>query len=139
MAKSSSKSATKKSSAKGTVTFYGKTEDGNKHVVGIGNLRVVLVPEGNAWFAQGLEIDYAAQGKTVEEAKANFEKGLTKTIDQHLKMFGTLDKVLKSAPPEVWSEYLYEPLGLQKFYSQVSTHPISQLPFFNQIEYMKAA
>jgi hypothetical protein len=40
-----------------TTAFHGMTEDA--HVVGVGNLRVVIIPDGDGWFAQGL----AARGR----------------------------------------------------------------------------
>ena len=46
---------------------------GNIHLVGIGNLKVVVIQDGDFWFAQGLEIDYASEGKNFEEVKTAFE------------------------------------------------------------------
>jgi hypothetical protein len=97
-------------------------KDGETHLVGIGNLRVIVCKDGDVWFAQGLEIDYAANGRTLKEVKHNFEEGLAKTIDLHVKVHDKLDQFLNAAPPPVWKELwqldkkrLYE-------YSQVSQH-----------------
>ena len=49
---------------------------GDTHVVGIGNLRVAIETDGKFWTAQGLEIDYIAQGDDLEDAKKQFEDGL---------------------------------------------------------------
>jgi len=66
-------------------------------------LKVVMCEDDGFWFAQGLEIDYAAYGKTVKDAKYYFEEGLVATINEHLNMFGNLDNFLKPAPKEEWN------------------------------------
>lgn len=102
-----------------TTAVHGKA--GSNHVVGIGNMRVVIQQEGkHLWFAQGLEIDYAADGTTLEEVKVNFESGLCATIDLHIKAYGSIEKLLKVAPPSAWVELLEE--GKRMRYSQVSFH-----------------
>jgi hypothetical protein len=93
-------------------------------VVGIGNLRVIVVKRDNLWFARGLDINYAAQGVTLQEVKRNFERGLEKAIDLHLKEFGNIDRLLSPTPPDAWRKLVYSP-SLQFDYSQVSTHRLS--------------
>ena len=116
-------------------------KDGDVHLVGIGNLRVVLVQDGNAWFAQGLDIDYAAEGATLESVKNAFETGFCCTIHEHLRVYGKIDKFLKPAPVEVWKEMLYDQLANLSRFSQVSVHTIAAnvvtyLPF-NGIQYIQ--
>jgi hypothetical protein len=96
--------------------------DGETHLVGIGNLRVLVCKDGGAWFAQGLEIDYAANGRTLKEVKHNFEEGLAKTIDLHIKVYDNLDKFLDAAPRSAWKD-LWQ-LNKKRIYdySQVSQH-----------------
>lgn len=124
--------------------LHGHNESGSEHVVGLLNLRVVIVPDGKLWFAQGLDIDYAAQGTSIEDAKKQFEDGFVATVHEHLKVFGTIDKLLSVAPNEVWQEMLYAPKAKHQLYSQVSTHSIAKegeleaLPF-KGIEYLVAA
>jgi len=106
---------------------------GKHHVVGIGNLRVFILPDGPFWYAQGLEIDYAAQGDSIEDAKMNFQVGLEATIDLHLKINGNIENLLEPAPPEVLKEAVRELDSLQ-LYWQVSAHEIGRqsqlaLPF----------
>lgn len=79
--------------------------NGDQHIVGIKALKVLLSNDCGMWFAQGLEIDYASAGETIEEAKVNFESGLKKTVTEHLKLHGSIDNLLKIAPQEVWDEY----------------------------------
>lgn len=125
----------KKTSAKAetpTTAFHvqGESLSGSHHIVGIGDLRVVIVPDGSFWFAQGLEIDYAVQGSSEDEVKKNFEYGLEATVEAHLKMHGTIEGLLNVAPPEVWKEFLGDPSGKKKVYSQITSHLLqSKLPF----------
>jgi len=65
------------------------------------NAHVVIVKMRDYWFAQGLDIDYAVQGGSIEEVKERFQAGLIETVRAHLNRFGTLEHFLKPAPPEV--------------------------------------
>lgn len=133
-------STEKKKTQKQTMAFTasGPVKGGTVHLVGIGNLRVVIVKDDKHFFAQGLEIDYAEQGDSVEDVKKNFENGLRATIDQHLKINGTIKKLLRVAPPEVWADVLGDPSADRNFYSQVSVHKmIEKLPF-EGIQYLIA-
>ncbi len=94
--------------------------DGETHIVGIGNLRVIICPDESGWFAQGLEIDYAAGGKTIPQVKENFEKGLKGTIGLHIQMYGNIEKFLTPAPPQIWKEFYWS--GKQYRFTQVSLH-----------------
>jgi uridine kinase len=61
-------------------------------------LRVLVIPDGDAWYGQGVEIDYAAQGRDHQELLKNFTEGLTATIKQNVKNFGDFaDRPLASA------------------------------------------
>ena len=53
------------------IAIHAQDDDGNNHIVGLGNLRVAIVQDGKFWFAQGLDLDYGAQGNTADEAKTN--------------------------------------------------------------------
>lgn len=90
------------------------------HCVGIGRLQVVISRDGKGWFAQGLEIDYAASGPTLSKVKKNFEKGLKGTIHLHLKLYETIDKLLSPAPKRVWKEVYWT--DKQYTFTQVSFH-----------------
>jgi hypothetical protein len=81
------------------------TSEGETHAAFVKALHVFLCKDTGGWFAQGLEIDYAASGADLEEAKQNFATGLALTINEHLKMHGNLNKILVDASPEVLSEY----------------------------------
>jgi len=114
-----------------TTAIHRTAEDGTTHMVGIGNLRVVIIPDGDAWFAQGLEIDYAVQGSSVEDSKKQFEDGLAATIQEHLRIYGTIEKLLEVAPTEVWKSVLLSPSAKLSGFSQVSVHEVirNALPF----------
>ncbi|HEY5328832.1 MAG TPA: hypothetical protein VIJ79_03025 [Acidobacteriaceae bacterium] len=109
-----------KSTKSGAAAIHG--HDGSDHIVGIGNLRVIICQDGEQWFAQGLEIDYAADGASFEAVKENFESGLRGTIDLHLKAYGNLDNLLKIAPQSAWTELLKDGTGMK--YTQVSLHTV---------------
>jgi hypothetical protein len=95
--------------------------DGETHVVGLGNVKVIVCQdEEGTWLAQGLEIDYLATGDSSEQAKKNFEVGLRGTIDLHIKIHHSIDHLLNIAPQSVWDEL--KGMGTRYRYSQVSFH-----------------
>ena len=110
------------------------SESGDEHFVAIGNLRVMLFNDDGSWFAQGLEIDYAAQGDTLEEVQERFQEGLGATVDLHLRMNGSILSVLRAAPPEVWAEF-YTQRPTTKRFSQVSLHlPFAGIEYYSESE-----
>ena len=54
---------------KDVTAFHAK--EGDLHFFGA-HMKVLMVSDDGSWFAQGLDIDFAAQGATLEEAKKNF-------------------------------------------------------------------
>ena len=72
------------------------------------NIRVIIIPDGPSFFAQGVEVDCAAQGDTIEEVKNNFEDGLSATVYQHLKVYGHIEKLLVPTPVEAFKEIIPE-------------------------------
>lgn len=120
-----------------------QVSEGEDHVVGIGNLRVLITRDGAAWSAQGLEIDYTAQGDSVEEAKERFANGLRATVREHLRIVGTIEPLLQVAPSEFWREFFdLAPKDERKRLAQISVHRIEtddtldSLPW-NKIEYLE--
>lgn len=103
--------------------FHGQTSEG-EDLVGVENLRVVIVRDGDYWFAQGLEIDYAAQGKNVADVKRRFQDGMCATIHEHLRMYGNIEQFLRPAPREVWKELFYDATASLSKHSQVSCHSV---------------
>jgi hypothetical protein len=106
-----------------TTVFHAEHHDGIHHIVGIGNIRVLLIPEGSGWFAQGLEIDYAVQGDSLEGVKKEFEDGLTATVLEHLKIHDDISIMLKPAPNEFW-DLANDPQVQLRRYSQVTHHHV---------------
>lgn len=88
---------------------------GDTHVVILKDIRVFLVPDGSGWYAQALDLDYAAGGNSIEEAKEKFQIGLAETVREHLKYFGSIKKFLVPAPPDDWKEYLDAPESLNLY------------------------
>ena len=111
----------KSAKAKPTQAMAMHEIDGDNHIVGVGNLRVIVCQdEDKTWLAQGLEIDYLATGDSAEEAKTNFEIGFKATINLHIKIHRTIEHLLKVAPQNIWKSLKGE--GTQYRYSQVSFH-----------------
>ncbi|MBK1716891.1 hypothetical protein [Thiocystis violacea] len=98
--------------------------DEDRHVVEIGNLRVLVTEQAGEWFAQGIEIDYAASGWSLEEAQRHFERGLSATVDLHLRQFDSIERLLKFAPESVWSQ-LKAPQAFD--FSLMTVHDLSTL------------
>lgn len=113
------KKSKKKAKAKQAVAVH--ETDGQNHIVGVGNLRVIVCQDQDStWLAQGLEIDYLATGDSAEQAKTNFEIGFEATINLHINIHRTINHFLKVAPQNVWDEL--KGMGTQYRYSQVSFH-----------------
>lgn len=72
----------------------------------IEGLRVIVWQTIDGWMAQGLEIDYAAGGTSVEDVMDRFVDGLAMTLHLNQKNYGTIEKVLKPAPVEYWQKFL---------------------------------
>ena len=113
-------------------------------------LHVMLLPDGHGWFAQGLEIDYAACGGTFDEAKNNFIKGLGLTVCENLVMYGHIEKVLTPAPKEAWNEFYNTPadgikrhtLSLKASFEELHTQKeqvdvVQKAIPFNAIQFLK--
>jgi len=124
---------------KSAMAIHAAHKDGEHHVVGIGNLRVIIIPDGKVFFAQGLEIDYAAQGDSVPDARKQFEEGLEATIQEHLRVHGNIDSLLKVAPNEAWN-MLHKSEARPQRYSQVTAHHvIKEATSFEGIDYLLAS
>lgn len=86
----------------------GKMQGGKRReklTSGLLGLRVVVMPDEDAFFAQGFDVDYFASGQTREEAEKNFEDGLSKLVELHLDKFGTVERLRKPAPNDVTQAY----------------------------------
>ena len=112
---------------------YGKGKDaveavktelpgGKEHAVGIKNLHVLVVPDGNGWFAQAFEIDYGVQGSTIEEVKKRFEEGLAATIQHNVDIFDTIANMLR--PNQDWYMLKAQTEGSEYDYTCVEVFPI---------------
>lgn len=73
--------------------------------VEVGPMRVMVTHDDGSWFAQGIDLDYAAEGETFEDMKSRFESGLVATIQEHLNVYGALEQFIKPPPAEVLSEF----------------------------------
>src|SRR5262245_47961204 len=98
--------ASKKPKPQPANAMHLSNDDETTHVVGIGNLRVLITQDREYFFAQELEVDYFAQNTSLDDAKVAFEKRLAATVGEHLKVYGNIDKLLVVAPKEVWQKFL---------------------------------
>jgi hypothetical protein len=48
------------------------------------------------------DISYAASAMTFEDAQKKFSRGLSSTLVVNMEKFGTIDPIVRPAPPEVW-------------------------------------
>lgn len=120
--------------------IHATSDDGKHQAVGI-NLRVLILPDGKFWFAQGLEVDYGAQGDTIEQAKEHFEQGLAGTVRLHIQKHGHIEKLLRGASAESWKEARTNNANIERF-MQVSFHDIieddnASLFPYPQVEYYR--
>ena len=126
--KTKAKGTTKKGS--NTSAFVASNERGDA-IIGVSDLRVVLTDKGSHWVAQGVEIDYAAVGKNIDDVKNRFENGLKLTLRENFKVHGNIDPVLVGAP----SSILFGDLLM--VHSQASFHDAAC--FNTQISYLVKA
>jgi hypothetical protein len=87
------------------MTLRHERQNDGRHRVEIAALKVLLIQEGDHWIAQGLDLDYAAAGTSIQDVKDRFSQGLYHTIDEHLKRNGSLESFIRPAPREVWQMY----------------------------------
>lgn len=98
-------------------------DDDNNHVVGLGAIRVLICHEGDEWLAQGVEVDYAASGTSLEDVQGRFERGLELTVRAHLTMHDTIDGLLKYAPGDILKML---PAEEEFNFDQVSYHDLPE-------------
>lgn len=96
------------------------------HAVVLHGIRVMLLNDDGFWFARALELDYWAQGDTLDEVKRNFTDGLVDTVGEHLRMFGDFQRLLKCAPDDDWKAFRANPHNFD--YSLVSVHWPDTMP-----------
>lgn len=100
-------------------------KDGNNHTILMKSIRVLIVQDGEeTWYAQSIDIDYAACGSSLENVQHNFAHGLKGTLKANLKRYGHVDRVMQTPPMSDWKYLLSE--NFQAFeHSNVSSHKIN--------------
>lgn len=112
----------------------------DRHVVHLGRLRVLICEEDGEWFAQGVELDYAASGGSLDEVQRRFQKGLAATVHLHLSRFQSIERLLKYPPKDVWQRlkpsaaYALDMLTVHDMAED--TGELRELPF-DQIVYLR--
>jgi hypothetical protein len=82
------------------------TDLSGQKIVELRNLKVwVYHDQRRYWIAQGLDVGYVASAKDIETLQTRFMRGLATTVLVNLEKSGSVDAVLKPAPPEVWLEW----------------------------------
>lgn len=66
---------------------------------------VLILREGDAWVAQGLEYDIAAQGSTIRQAKERFEQTFVGQICVDIKTGKLPMEGCKPAPRMYWEHF----------------------------------
>ena len=104
----------------------------------IRDLRVVIVRDGDQWFAQGVDVDYAASGESIEDVKHRFALGLVKSMLVNLEQFGSLDSFLKH-PPRSEIERIEDGPDSRQMRLSGSAEPIpGDLPMpYNRIQFFE--
>ena len=82
-------------------------DDDSGDEVACSRLNVVLKRDDEFWYAQGVQIDYVAQGVNIEDVQAKFVEGLAETLLLHAQRFGSVEKVLRWAPESEWKDELH--------------------------------
>ena len=103
-------------------------------------LRVLLLRDGTQWVALGLELDYAASGHDVDDVKDRFEKGLEATVNEHVSVHGSVEKLLNTAPQETWNLWLntnagdeFELESVQRLANGIREHlPLDAIAYLKQ-------
>lgn len=79
-----------------------ETDESGRKIFHVRDLKVWIYRNRDDWIAQGLDIGFAASGRSFEEAQERFMRGLFATIDQNLRLLESLDHLVKPAEPEYW-------------------------------------
>lgn len=59
---------------------------------------------GEVWYAQGLDVDFAASGKSLDDVQRRFSRGLHSTLVAHLNKYGNASR-LHRTPRSVWKRF----------------------------------
>ena len=62
------------------------------------DITILIIKDGDGWYAEGKEVDYAAYGATLDDAIRNFEVGLALTVALQKEKFGSHRLLRESTP-----------------------------------------
>lgn len=121
--------------------------DADLIVMEAGVLRAMALPDGSSWFVHGLEVDYAEQGDTLEQAIDHFERGLRETIELRVSQQESLRRAVHApadgstdggwrwrwlshgvTEPPTWIEF-FKRLANKEFTCRMRPLCIPNLPF----------
>lgn len=70
------------------------------------HLTVIVVPDGDMWYAQAKQWNYAASGDNTIQLRENFRRGLELTVAKQLKHAGRL--TFEACPDREWQDLCLE-------------------------------
>lgn len=107
-----------------------------RYEVRVSDLHVLIVNDGEHFYAQGVEVDYAAGGDSLEDVQSRFQHGLRATINANIERFGDVSRLLKPTPGEI-IEQLEEPQAFE--FSMTCTADLEEFPGFpyNRIAFQR--
>lgn len=90
---------------------------------------------GQVWYAQGLDVDFAASGESLEDVQRRFSRGLHSTIEAHLYKYGDASR-LQRTPRSVWKRFFDDDMydvhliGVESFPdAQAEDFPFTELAY----------
>lgn len=86
-------------------SFVRRDSAGYTHIE-LRDLKVwVYFDQRRYWIAQGLDVGYVAAARDVDAVRQKFMRGLATTLLLNLEKHGSIEPVLRPAPPEVWMDW----------------------------------
>jgi len=107
----------------------------------LGDLRVLITRDDSGWYAVGLDLYFAEQGTSARDVRQRFERSLTDTLREHLRLRGDILELMCFAPRSDLLEYYAAAAAEQRFHLRVGDAS-SLLPegakvtFFDKIRYL---
>jgi hypothetical protein len=65
-------------------------------------LTIIIIPDGDLWYAQSKEWNYSCLGEDTIKLRANFRRGLELTVAHQLKTFGQV--TFEPTGPREWQD-----------------------------------
>jgi hypothetical protein len=96
-------------------------------------MTVIVRHDSGRWFAQCLEIDYSVVAKTFDDVTAGYARILAQLIEDHLRAYGHLGHIVRSAPPAVWAAF-FDSVSKNSFEVKMDILALRPLPAWVYVE-----